>query len=116
MNGKQARSILLELSLLHSPLHFRAPTFKWGISIANIVHFTKPPGKLSYPQQIGMYMNSYIFLILTICCAAVTFTGIIWSRYSIDLFEINLWLRCATLFKNRIVFDWYFRECILPIE
>ncbi|KAK8607800.1 hypothetical protein V6N13_023251 [Hibiscus sabdariffa] len=46
-------------------IHFWAPTFKWGISIANVADFTKPPEKLSYPQQI-----------------AVTCTGVIWSRYS----------------------------------
>ncbi|MBA0778407.1 hypothetical protein Gotri_006274 [Gossypium trilobum] len=46
-------------------VHFWAPTFKWGISIANVADFAKPPEKLSYPQQI-----------------AVTATGIIWSRYS----------------------------------
>ncbi|ESR63083.1 hypothetical protein CICLE_v10017304mg [Citrus x clementina] len=46
-------------------IHFWAPTFKWGISIANIADFSKPPEKLSYPQQV-----------------AVTCTGLIWSRYS----------------------------------
>ncbi|XP_039034532.1 mitochondrial pyruvate carrier 4-like [Hibiscus syriacus] len=46
-------------------IHFWAPTFKWGISIANVADFTKPQEKLSYPQQI-----------------AVTCTGVIWSRYS----------------------------------
>lgn len=35
-------------------VHFWAPTFKWGISIANVADFSKPPEKLSYPQQIGM--------------------------------------------------------------
>ncbi|MCO5602234.1 hypothetical protein L7F22_056362 [Adiantum nelumboides] len=46
-------------------IHFWAPTFKWGISIANVADFAKPPEKISYPQQI-----------------AVTATGLIWSRYS----------------------------------
>lgn len=36
-------------------VHFWAPTFKWGISIANIADFSKPPEKLSYPQQIGLW-------------------------------------------------------------
>ncbi|KAG6420503.1 hypothetical protein SASPL_117034 [Salvia splendens] len=45
--------------------HFWAPTFKWGISIANLADSAKPPEKVSYPQQI-----------------AVTATGVIWSRYS----------------------------------
>lgn len=34
-------------------VHFWAPTFKWGISIANLADSTKPPEKVSYPQQIG---------------------------------------------------------------
>jgi Mitochondrial pyruvate carriers len=42
-------------------VHFWAPTFKWGISIANIADFSKPPEKISYPQQIGMF--SYYFQI-----------------------------------------------------
>ncbi|KAH9620427.1 hypothetical protein KSS87_020432, partial [Heliosperma pusillum] len=45
-------------------VHFWAPTFKWGLSIANVADFSKPPDKLSYPQQI-----------------VVAFSGIIWSRY-----------------------------------
>uniref|UniRef100_M4EL05 Mitochondrial pyruvate carrier n=1 Tax=Brassica campestris TaxID=3711 RepID=M4EL05_BRACM len=46
-------------------IHFWAPTFKWGISIANIADFQKPPETLSYPQQM-----------------VITGTGLIWSRYS----------------------------------
>ncbi|KAM0894743.1 hypothetical protein ACQ4PT_024222 [Festuca glaucescens] len=46
-------------------IHFWAPTFKWGISIANVADFAKPTEKISYPQQV------------VIAC-----TGIIWSRYS----------------------------------
>ena len=38
-------------------VHFWAPTFKWGISIANIADFSKPPEKLSYPQQIGRLVH-----------------------------------------------------------
>lgn len=49
---------LHKLDVLFIVVHFWAPTFKWGISIANIADFSKPPEKLSYPQQIGKYMNS----------------------------------------------------------
>lgn len=48
-------------------VHFWAPTFKWGISIANVADFSKPPEKLSYPQQIGMYR---MFLI---CCVRIVY-------------------------------------------
>ncbi|WZZ88009.1 hypothetical protein YC2023_116588 [Brassica napus] len=44
-------------------IHFWAPTFKWGISIANIVDFQKPPETLSYPQQMGIY-SSYVLHVL----------------------------------------------------
>ena len=26
---------------------------KWGITVANVSDFSKPPEKLSYPQQLG---------------------------------------------------------------
>ncbi|XP_020275637.1 mitochondrial pyruvate carrier 4-like [Asparagus officinalis] len=53
-------------------IHFWAPTFKWGISIANIADFAKPPEKISYPQQV-----------------AVTCTGVIWSRYSMVITPVS---------------------------
>ncbi|EMS58531.1 hypothetical protein TRIUR3_06991 [Triticum urartu] len=52
--------------------HFWAPTFKWGISIANVADFAKPHEKISYPQQV------------VIAC-----TGIIWSRYSMVITPKN---------------------------
>ncbi|XP_075476000.1 mitochondrial pyruvate carrier 4-like [Primulina tabacum] len=52
-------------------IHFWAPTFKWGLSIANVSDFSKPPEMLSYPQQ-----------------AAIAISGIIWSRYC---FVIKPW-------------------------
>ena len=32
---------------------FWAPTMKWGITVANVSDFSKPPELLSYPQQVG---------------------------------------------------------------
>ncbi|XP_078158509.1 mitochondrial pyruvate carrier 4-like [Carex rostrata] len=70
-------------------IHFWAPTFKWGISIANIADFAKPPEKISYPQQI-----------------AVTATGVIWSRYSLvvtpknwNLFSVNVAMACTGIYQ-----------------
>ncbi|PHT64657.1 Mitochondrial pyruvate carrier 2 [Capsicum annuum] len=70
-------------------VHFWAPTFKWGISIANIADFAKPPEKISYPQQI-----------------AVTATGLIWSRYSLvitpknwNLFSVNVAMAGTGLYQ-----------------
>jgi len=45
-------------------VHFWAPTFKWGISIANIADFAKPPEKISYPQQIGISHVSHSFSLI----------------------------------------------------
>ncbi|XP_051125946.1 mitochondrial pyruvate carrier 4-like [Andrographis paniculata] len=70
-------------------IHFWAPTFKWGISIANIADASKPPEKISYPQQI-----------------AVTATGLIWSRYSTvitpknwNLFSVNIVMACTGIYQ-----------------
>ncbi|XP_010538750.1 PREDICTED: mitochondrial pyruvate carrier 4-like [Tarenaya hassleriana] len=46
-------------------IFFWAPAFKWGLTIANVVDFEKPPDELSYPQQ-----------------TAVAASSIIWTRYS----------------------------------
>mmetsp|Transcript_13417 Transcript_13417/g.48826 ORF Transcript_13417/g.48826 Transcript_13417/m.48826 type:complete len:122 (-) Transcript_13417:2658-3023(-) len=62
-------------------IHFWAPTFKWGISFANIADMQKPPEKLSYPQQI-----------------AITATGLIWSRYSTQIVPVNYNLLSVNVF------------------
>lgn len=56
----------LYVNRLFYAVHFWAPTFKWGISIANIADFSKPPEKLSYPQQIGMHVHKQPHLLLSI--------------------------------------------------
>lgn len=53
-------------------IHFWAPTFKWGISIANLADMQKPAENVSYPQQL-----------------AVTATGLIWSRFSTQITPVN---------------------------
>ncbi|GAB5032939.1 mitochondrial pyruvate carrier 2-like [Nannochloropsis oceanica] len=53
-------------------IHFWAPSFKWGISLANIADFNRPAEFISVPQQL-----------------AVTATGIIWSRYSFVITPVN---------------------------
>ncbi|RHZ19835.1 hypothetical protein DYB37_008304 [Aphanomyces astaci] len=63
-------------------VHFWAPAFKWGITIANIADMNKNPDLLSMNQQY-----------------AVTLTGLIWSRYSLvvtpknwNLFSVNVFM------------------------
>ncbi|KMT12814.1 hypothetical protein BVRB_4g089070 [Beta vulgaris subsp. vulgaris] len=53
-------------------IHFWGPTFKWGLSIANIADFSKPPENISYPQQI-----------------VVAASGLIWSRYGMVITPRN---------------------------
>jgi len=53
-------------------VHFWAPTTKWLISIANIADLARPVEKMSLPQQ-----------------AAITATGIIWSRYATQIKPVN---------------------------
>ncbi|XP_073048061.1 mitochondrial pyruvate carrier 4 [Primulina eburnea] len=83
-------------------IHFWAPTFKWGISIANLADSTKPPEKVSYPQQI-----------------AVTATGLIWSRYSTvitpknwNLFSVNVVMAGTGIYQlsRKIMHDYSNKE------
>ncbi|KAK9825667.1 hypothetical protein WJX81_008537 [Elliptochloris bilobata] len=53
-------------------IHFWAPTFKWGITLANVADFWRPADRISYPQQ-----------------TAVTATGLIWSRFSTQITPVN---------------------------
>lgn len=41
--------------LCQSTVHFWAPTFKWGISFANIADMQRPAEKVSTPQQCGEF-------------------------------------------------------------
>uniref|UniRef100_A0A453BBQ1 Mitochondrial pyruvate carrier n=1 Tax=Aegilops tauschii subsp. strangulata TaxID=200361 RepID=A0A453BBQ1_AEGTS len=93
--------LLLLHQLLPTLFHFWAPTFKWGISIANIADFAKPPEKISYPQQV-----------------AVACTGIIWSRYSMvitpknwNLFSVNVAMAGTGLYQlSRKIRKDYFED------
>lgn len=43
-------------------VHFWAPTFKWGITIANILDSSKPPEQVSYAQQTGLLVHEYYLI------------------------------------------------------
>uniref|UniRef100_A0A7S2RP81 Mitochondrial pyruvate carrier n=1 Tax=Rhizochromulina marina TaxID=1034831 RepID=A0A7S2RP81_9STRA len=53
-------------------IHFWAPTFKWMLSVANLMDLNRPVEKVSLSQQ-----------------ASLTATGIIWSRYSMVINPVN---------------------------
>lgn len=66
-------------------IFFWAPTFKWGISIANLSDLSRDPDQVSTPMQ-----------------CAVTATGVIWSKYSLDitpknynLLAVNAFMACT---------------------
>ncbi|AES64444.2 light induced-like protein [Medicago truncatula] len=61
-------------------IHFWAPAFKWGITVANVADFTKPTEKISYPHQI-----------------TVMGSGFIWARYSTQIIPKNWNLVCVNL-------------------
>lgn len=70
-------------------IHFWAPAFKWGISLANIADLKRPADKVSLEQQL-----------------AVTATGLIWSRYSMvvrpknwNLFSVNVFMAGTGLYQ-----------------
>lgn len=71
----------LRPTLLLQTIHFWAPTFKWGITIANIADFQRPAELISYPQQI-----------------AVSATGLIWSRFSTQITPVNYNLLTVNVF------------------
>ncbi|EFH51048.1 hypothetical protein ARALYDRAFT_490066, partial [Arabidopsis lyrata subsp. lyrata] len=96
-------------------IHFWAPTFKWGISIANIADFQKPPETLSYPQQIGILsylfsrcVNFYVYMMPRIFAivSVITGTGLVWSRYSTvitpknwNLFSVSLGMAVTGIYQ-----------------
>ncbi|KAJ4833386.1 Mitochondrial pyruvate carrier 4 [Turnera subulata] len=70
-------------------IHFWAPTFKWGINIANVADATKPPDQLSYPQQSAL------------ACSAV-----IWAKYSTvvtprnwNLFSVSVAMAATSIYQ-----------------
>ncbi|TVU38471.1 hypothetical protein EJB05_11843, partial [Eragrostis curvula] len=102
VNGFEAPSLVEPSCWPQNQLiHFWAPTFKWGISIANIADFAKPPEKISYPQQV-----------------AVACTGIVWSRYSMvitprnwNLLSVNVAMAGTGLYQlSRKIRQDYFSE------
>lgn len=69
------------LSCTRPAVHFWAPTFKWGITFANIADLQRPADKISVPQQ-----------------CAIAATGVIWSRYSTQITPVNYNLLLVNVF------------------
>ncbi|KAK4484794.1 hypothetical protein RD792_007388 [Penstemon davidsonii] len=91
-------------------IHFWAPTFKWGITIANVADFSKPPEAISYPQQL-----------------AVAVSGLIWARYStvitpknLNLFSVSLGMSGPGIYqlvrKTRYLFLFTYSFYVFKIE
>ncbi|KAJ9672216.1 hypothetical protein PVL29_025732 [Vitis rotundifolia] len=85
-------------------IHFWAPTFKWGLSIANVADFSKPPETLSYPLQTVSVLQWRP--LLRIWSTVVACSGLIWSRYGMvitprnwNLFSVNLAMAGTGLYQ-----------------
>ncbi|VWU51236.1 mitochondrial pyruvate carrier protein 2, putative [Hepatocystis sp. ex Piliocolobus tephrosceles] len=59
MNNNIKRALVSDTGLLS--IHFWAPTFKWSISIANIVDINRSPDLLSFPQQLAIFLTGVLF-------------------------------------------------------
>ncbi|CEL96589.1 unnamed protein product [Vitrella brassicaformis CCMP3155] len=77
-------------------IHFWAPTFKWAISIANLMDINRPVDKMSVAQQ-----------------TAVAATGVIWCRYSMviipvnwNLFSVNLAMGSSGSYQLYRIIKW----------
>lgn len=83
----QRRSFIFQLLSSSTSTSFsppklpRAPTFKWGITFANIADFSRPADQISTPQQ-----------------CAVTATGVIWSRFATQIVPVNYNLLTVNMF------------------
>lgn len=98
---------------------FWAPTWKWGISVANIADITRPPETLSYPQQCGT-PRTRVREMSVFFPTAIAATGLIWSRYSMvitpvnyNLLAVNAFMAVTGLYQlyrktrsKRVFFDW----------
>eukprot|EP00357_Protocruzia_adherens_P035588 CAMPEP_0115006758 /NCGR_PEP_ID=MMETSP0216-20121206/20704_1 /TAXON_ID=223996 /ORGANISM="Protocruzia adherens, Strain Boccale" /LENGTH=132 /DNA_ID=CAMNT_0002373429 /DNA_START=31 /DNA_END=429 /DNA_ORIENTATION=- len=62
-------------------IHFVAPTFKWGITFANISDLKIPAENISTPQQ-----------------SAILLTGCIWARYATQIKPFNWNLMLCNIF------------------
>jgi hypothetical protein len=76
-------------------IFFWAPTCKWGISIANLADLQRDPDMLSLPMQV-----------------AVTATGVIWSKYSLDikpknynLLTVNMFMAATGFYQLYRIYD-----------
>lgn len=88
--------VILVTHISHDTVHFWAPTFKWGISIANIADFSKPPETLSYPQQLGTRLlgNSFSSSPFDLCLELCSHTSsiIVQLLHALDLFGlVTVW-------------------------
>lgn len=78
-------------------IHFWAPTFKWNLSIANLLDYKRPTESVSTAQQI-----------------ALAATGVIWTRWSFvinpvnyNLAAVNIGLAASSLYQlgRKLVYD-----------
>ncbi|SBS86286.1 hypothetical protein POVCU2_0036300 [Plasmodium ovale curtisi] len=70
-------------------IHFWAPTFKWSISLANLVDINRDPKLLSLPQQFAIFLTGLLFS---------RFAYVIKPR-NLNLLTINLFMSLTALYQ-----------------
>jgi mitochondrial pyruvate carrier 2 len=76
-------------------IFFWAPTFKWGISLSNLGDLQRDPDQVSLPMQL-----------------AVSATGVVWSKYSLDITPKNYNLLAANAFMACTGFIQLYRKYV----
>ncbi|KAH9798092.1 mitochondrial pyruvate carrier 4 [Citrus sinensis] len=88
-------------------VHFWAPTFKWGISIANIADFSKPPEKTFLSPASSGYMHWTDLVTLQHC----NHSGMFDLYKNWNLFAVNLAMAGTGLYQlSRKLQHDYFSE------
>ncbi|CRH01219.1 mitochondrial pyruvate carrier protein 2, putative [Plasmodium relictum] len=87
INHNIKNALISETGILS--IHFWAPTFKWSISLANIIDINRNPSLLSLPQQFAIFL-----------------TGLLFTRFSYaikprnyNLMTINLFMSLTALYQ-----------------
>ncbi|SBT80238.1 mitochondrial pyruvate carrier protein 2, putative [Plasmodium malariae] len=87
INHKIKKLLVSDTGIL--TIHFWAPTFKWSISVANIVDINRDPKLLSLPQQFAIFLTGLLFS---------RFAYVIKPR-NLNLLTINLFMSLTALYQ-----------------
>ncbi|SBT78239.1 mitochondrial pyruvate carrier protein 2, putative [Plasmodium ovale] len=87
INNNVKKALVSDTGVLS--IHFWAPTFKWSISLANLVDINRDPKLLSLPQQFAIFLTGLLFS---------RFAYVIKPR-NLNLLTINLFMSLTALYQ-----------------